>query len=76
MKEELKNMTNKTSNERETSRRIIVPKGKFRAVCPYIDSMKYCKLTGTYQDGYHLQTYCLSQNGDWLRCANYESHAR
>jgi hypothetical protein len=45
-------------------------------ICPYLDSAKYCKFTGCYQDGYHLQEYCLSTNGNWLRCANYESHTR
>ena len=58
------------------SAKIVVPKGCFCATCPYLDSTKHCKLTGTYQDGYHLQTYCLSQNGEYLKCANYESHAR
>jgi len=60
----------KTSENKHTVK-ITVPKGKFCGVCPHIDSTKYCKLTGTYQDGYHLQTYCLSQTGEYLSCANY-----
>ncbi|MDR2570798.1 MAG: hypothetical protein LBD23_10980 [Oscillospiraceae bacterium] len=44
--------------------------------CPYLDSGQYCNLTDTHKDGYHLQEYCLSQDGKWLKCANYESHAK
>jgi len=47
-----------------------------QGVCPHLDTVQCCKFTGTYQDGYQLQTYCLSQNGEWLRCANYEAHAK
>jgi hypothetical protein len=56
-------------------KKIHVPEGNFCGNCPYLDSTKHCKLTGTYQDGYHLQTYCLS-SGEWLKCANYESYAK
>ena len=62
------------NKQSECSAKIIVPEGKFCGVCPHLDSAQYCKLTGTYQDGYHLQTYCTG--GEWLKCANYESHAR
>ena len=62
--------------EREVEReRIVVPQGRFCGICPYLDTTKHCKLSGVYKDGYHLETYCLSSS-NWLKCANYESHAR
>jgi len=40
--------------------------------CPYLDAQQYCVPFSTHQDGYQLQTYCLSSNGNWLKCPNYE----
>ena len=47
-------------------------------MCPYLDSAKYCKLTGVYQEygsGYHFQTYCLSAS-NWMNCPNYQTHSK
>jgi hypothetical protein len=65
----------KSCMKNENQQKIIVPEGKFCSKCPYLDSSQYCKFTGTYQDGYNLQTYCLSSS-NWLKCANYEAHGR
>ena len=47
-----------------------------QGVCPHLESDKKCKFTGVTQDGHQFQTYCLSQDGKWLQCANYNSHAK
>jgi len=44
--------------------------------CPYLEAQQYCKPFGTYQDGYQLKTYCLSPDGKWIKCPNYEQHQK
>ena len=68
-------MEKTSGNKNVHPEKILVPEGRFCGVCPHLDTNQYCKLTGTYQDGYQLQTYCLSQNGEFLKCANYRAHA-
>ena len=41
--------------------------------CPYLTPDKLCKLYDSLQEGYQLQTYCLSTDGNWMKCANYEA---
>lgn len=42
--------------------------------CPFITSYQRCKLYDTYQEGYHFREFCLSPDGKWLRCPNYEAY--
>ena len=41
------------------------------ATCPYLTSGYSCNISGSYQDGYHRDTYCMSKD-KWLQCANYK----
>jgi len=44
--------------------------------CPYYKrDYKTCALTGTGQDGYHKDNYCLS-GSSWRNCANYQNANR
>jgi len=41
--------------------------------CPYYNrEYSTCAISGTHQEGYHKETYCLSSKENWKKCANYE----